>query len=195
MADPFSNCEVLLGVCGGIAAYKTAELCSRLVQRGAHVSVILTESATRFIGHTTFEALTARPVHHQQFSPHEHWQGEHIGLARRAQIAVIAPATARTIARIALGLADDLLSTTLLVTRCPILVAPAMNANMWDAPAVRRNVAQLRADGVHIVGPAEGWLSCGQIGAGRMAEPHEILDAMLSILSSPQNPASVPQNT
>lgn len=195
MADPFSNCEVLLGVCGGIAAYKAAELCSRLVQRGALVSVILTESASQFIGPTTFEALTARPVHNQQFAPHEHWQGEHIGLARRAQIAVVAPATARSIARIALGLADDLLSTTLLVTRCPILVAPAMNSNMWDAPAVQRNVAQLRADGVHIVGPADGWLSCGQIGAGRMAEPPEILEAMLRILSPAHPTTRASQNT
>jgi phosphopantothenoylcysteine decarboxylase/phosphopantothenate--cysteine ligase len=182
MADPLTNCEVLLGVCGGVAAYKSADLCSRLVQRGARVSVILTDSATQFIGRSTFEALTQRPVHDDQFTPREHWQGEHIGLAKRAQMAVVAPATARSIARFALGLSDDLLSTTLLVCRCPILVAPAMNANMWDAPAVQRNVAQLRADGVQIVGPGEGWLSCGQIGAGRMAEPSEILAAILRAL-------------
>jgi phosphopantothenoylcysteine decarboxylase/phosphopantothenate--cysteine ligase len=191
MVDPLTNCEVLLGVCGGVAAYKSADLCSRLVQRGAHVSVILTDSATQFIGRSTFEALTQRPVHDNQFTPREHWQGEHIGLAKRAQIAVVAPATARSIARFALGLSDDLLSTTLLVCRCPILVAPAMNANMWDAPAVQRNVAQLRADGVQIVGPGEGWLSCGQVGAGRMAEPSEILAAILKTLhnhSATHNP-------
>lgn len=184
MADPLADCEVLLGVCGGVAAYKSADLCSRLVQRGARVSVILTDSASQFIGRSTFEALTGRPVHDDQFTPREHYQGEHIGLGRRARLAIIAPATARTIARIALGLSDDLLSTTLLVCRCPILVAPAMNANMWDAPAVQRNIAQLRADGVHLVGPGEGWLSCGQIGAGRMAEPLEILDSIPRLLTA-----------
>ena len=113
----------------------------------------------------------------------EHYQGEHIGLARRAQIAVIAPATAQTIARLAHGLADDLLSTTLLVSTAPLLIAPAMNCDMWAKPAVQRNVSQLKADGAHLVGPGEGWLSCGQVGAGRMAEPSEILQAMERLLS------------
>lgn len=175
--------EILLGVTGGIAAYKAADLCSRLVQRGAGVSVIMTESAREFIGPVTFEALTGRPVHCDPFSAREHFQGEHIGLARRANVVVIAPATAQTIARLAHGFADDLLSTTVLVATVPVLIAPAMNCDMWAQPAVRRNVDQLKADGRRIVEPEEGWLSCGQIGAGRMADPGRILEAIEQQLS------------
>lgn len=183
MSGNLKDREVLLGVCGGIAAYKSADLCSKLVQQGARVSVIMTESAHQFIGATTFEALTGRHVHSDAFLVKEHHQGEHIGLARRAHIAIVAPATAQTIARLAHGLADDLLSTTLLVSTAPLLIAPAMNCDMWAKPAVQRNVRQLQQDGVHIVGPGEGWLSCGQIGAGRMAEPAEILQAMEQLLA------------
>jgi len=185
------NREVLLGVSGGVAAFKAADLCSRLVQLGAKVTVIMTESAHQFIGATTFEALTGRPVYSHAFEAREHYQGEHIGLARRAQIVVIAPATAQTIARLANGMADDLLSTTVLVTTAPIIVAPAMNCDMWAKPAVQRNMNQLVTDGFHVVGPEEGWLSCGQIGAGRMADPGLILKTMEDVIvddgSSPQS--------
>ena len=184
MPDTLHNREILLGVSGGVAAYKAADLCSRMVQRGAKVSVIMTESAHRFIGTTTFEALTGRPVYSDAFEAKEHFQGEHIGLSRRAELIVIAPATAQTIARLTHGMADDLLSTTVLVSTAPVLVAPAMNCDMWAKPAVQRNVAQLGADGVHIIGPEEGWLSCGQIGAGRMAEPGSILDRIETLLST-----------
>lgn len=183
MNDTFCNREILLGVSGGVAAYKAADLCSRIVQRGAKVTVIMTESAHRFIGATTFEALTGRPVYSDAFEAHEHFQGEHIGLARRAELVVIAPATAQTIARLALGMADDLLSTTALVTTAPVLIAPAMNCDMWAKPAVQRNVAQLVADGLHMIGPDDGWLSCGQIGAGRMADPGSIVDRIEAMLS------------
>jgi len=183
MPDTLHNREILLGVSGGVAAYKAADLCSRMVQRGAKVSVIMTESAHRFIGATTFEALTGRPVYSDAFEAKEHFQGEHIGLARRAEIVVIAPATAQTIARLAHGMADDLLSTTVLVATAPVLVAPAMNCDMWAKPAVQRNVAQLVADGVHIIGPDEGWLSCGQIGAGRMADPGSIIERIEVLLT------------
>ncbi len=183
MPDTLRNCEILLGVSGGVAAYKAADLCSRMVQRGAKVSVIMTESAHRFIGATTFEALTGRPVHSDAFDAKEHFQGEHIGLARRAELVVIAPATAQTIARLAHGMADDLLSTTVLVTTAPVLVAPAMNCDMWAKPAVQRNIARLIADGLDMIGPEEGWLSCGQIGAGRMADPGSILDRIDALLS------------
>ena len=149
------------------------------------LTVILTESAREFIGPATFEALTGRPVHSQQFRAQEHFQGEHIGLAYRAHLAVVAPATARTLARMAHGLSDDLLSTTLLVCTCPVLAAPAMNCDMWQKPAVQRNVQQLQQDGVHMIGPCEGWLSCGRTGMGRMAEPADILLAMERLLSSP----------
>ena len=169
------NREILLGVSGGIACYKAADLASKLVQGGAKVTVVMTESAERFIGLTTFEALTGRPVYRHLFSPQEHFQGEHIGLARRADLMIIAPATANTLAKIALGLADDLLSTLALTITCPLLLAPAMNTEMWNKPAVQRNVNQLKEDGVEIIPPESGWLSCGQVGAGRMAEPLAIL--------------------
>lgn len=174
--------EVLLGVTGGIAAYKTADLASKLVQAGAQVSVIMTEAAEKFIGATTFEALTGRPVNRSLFDPQEHFQGEHIGLARRAEILIVAPATADVLAKLAHGLADDLLTTTALVATCPLLLAPAMNSEMWAKPSVQRNVATLQADGCQFVQPGSGWLSCGQVGAGRMAEPAEILEAVRQIL-------------
>ena len=181
------NREVLLGVSGGVAAYKAADLCSRLMQLGAKVTVIMTESAHEFIGATTFEALTGRPVYSHAFEAREHYQGEHIGLARRAQLVVIAPVTAQTIARLAHGMADDLLSTTVLVTMAPVILAPAMNCDMWAKPAVQRNMKQLIADGYHIVGPEEGWLSCGQVGTGRMADPALILKTMEHVIADDGN--------
>lgn len=174
--------EILIGVTGGIAAYKVADLTSKLVQTGAGVSVMMTEAAERFVGHTTFEALTSRPVHRKLFAPQEHFQGEHIGLPRRAEVLVIAPATADMLGKLAHGFADDLISTAALVATCPILVAPAMNCEMWAKPAVQRNVATLRADGLHIIEPGSGWLSCGQVGAGRMAEAAEIFESIRQVL-------------
>jgi phosphopantothenoylcysteine synthetase/decarboxylase len=174
--------ELLLGVTGGIAAYKSADLCSKLVQAGVAVSVVMTESAGQFIGATTFEALTGRPVYQGLFRPVEHYRGEHIGLAQRAELLVVAPATANYLAEVANGFARDLLSTLGLSVTCPILLAPAMNCEMWAKPSVQRNVNQLRADGVQFVEPGSGWLSCGQVGAGRMAEPAEILEAISHIL-------------
>ncbi len=188
MTDFLHNREILLGVSGGVAAYKAADLCSRLVQRGAKVTVIMTESAHQFIGARTFEALTGRPVYSHAFEAREHFQGEHIGLAKRAELTVIAPATAQTIARLAHGMADDLLSTTVLVTTAPVIVAPAMNCDMWAKAAVQRNVAQLKEDGYRLVGPEEGWLSCGQVGAGRMADPGQIVTVVEQTLSSGSGP-------
>ena len=174
--------EILLGVTGGVAAYKAADLCSKIVQQGDFVSVVMTESARQFIGATTFEALTGRPVYSDSFRPIEHFQGEHIGLARRAQLFVVAPATANFLAQAAGGFAGDLLSTLILTATCPLLLAPAMNCDMWDKKSVQRNVAQLLSDGAHFVDPGSGWLSCGQIGSGRMAEPVEILAAINNLL-------------
>jgi len=177
--------EILLGVTGGIAAYKSAELCSRLVQAGASVSVILTPAAEQFIGPTTFEALTGRPVNRGLFTPNEHFIGEHIGLGRRADVLIIAPATADFLGKLAAGLADDLLSTAALVVTCPILVAPAMNTEMWSKPAVQRNLATVVGDGVRVIQPGSGWLSCGQVGAGRMAEPETIFQAIQQVFLNP----------
>lgn len=179
---PLSGREVLLGVGGGIAAYKSADLASKLVQAGASVSVVLTRSARRFIGKTTFEALTGRPVHTSAFAPSEHYLGEHIGLARRCDILVVAPATADFLARAAHGFADDLLATLILTVTRPVLLAPSMNSEMWNKPSVQRNLARLREDRLHIVEPGSGWLSCGQVGPGRMAEPAEILAAITNLL-------------
>ena len=175
--------EILIGVTGGIAAYKVADLTSKLVQSGAQVTVVMTKAAGNFIGETTFQALTGRPVYSKIFDPVEHFQGEHIGLARRADLYLIAPATANTIARMANGMADDLVSTLALTVTCPIMVAPAMNTEMWNKPSVQRNIEQIRADGVLLIEPGDGWLSCGQVGAGRMAEPQEILSRIEKQLS------------
>jgi len=182
--DTLNQREILIGVTGGIAAYKTAELVSRLVQAGARVTVAMTDAATKFIGPTTFEALTGRHVYRSAFSPIEHPQGEHIGLARRAELYVIAPATADFLAKAAHGLADDLVSTLMLSITCPVLVAPAMNTEMWNKPATQRNLRQLAEDGIQSMSPGSGWLSCGQIGPGRMAEPAEILTRIREILAS-----------
>ena len=169
--------DIVLGVTGGIAAYKSADLCSKLMQADAKVTVVLTAAAEKFIGRTTFEALTGRPVYRDLFSPQEHFLGEHIGLARQAELLLVAPARANFLAKAAHGLADDLLSTLLLAVTCPVLLAPAMNTDMWTKPAVQRNVKQLREDGFHFADPGSGWLSCGQTGPGRMAEPAEILES------------------
>ncbi|HLA85698.1 MAG TPA: flavoprotein [Thermoguttaceae bacterium] len=171
--------ELLIGVTGGIAAFKTAALVSRLVQAGAGVSVVMTRSATELVGPKTFEALTGRPVGLETFGPSPH---PHIEMAERAELVCVAPATANILAKAAFGLADDLLSTVLLAFTGPVVMAPAMNDRMWEKAAVRRNVEQLRADGVHFVEPEEGYLSCGSCGAGRMASPEAIFDAIQKLL-------------
>jgi phosphopantothenoylcysteine decarboxylase len=170
--------EVVLGVCGGIAAYKTAMLASKLVQRGAGVTVVMTASAEKFIGRATFAALTGRPVVTDAIDPEHSPLGPHIDLAERGEVLCIAPATANFLASAAHGAAGDALTTLYLAFTGPVLVAPAMNAAMWEKAAVQRNVQQLRDDGVTIIGPGEGWQSCRRSGAGRMSEPEEILAAI-----------------
>jgi phosphopantothenoylcysteine decarboxylase/phosphopantothenate--cysteine ligase len=172
--------ELLIGVTGGIAAYKTAALVSRLVQSGAAVSVVMTPAATRLVGPKTFEALTRRPVATETFGPGAH---PHIELAEAAELLCVAPATANFLAKAAVGLADDLLSTVMLSFDGPVLVAPAMNSRMWQKPAVQRNIEQLRADGVRLIDPEEGYLSCGTRGPGRMASIETIFDAIAAALA------------
>ncbi len=176
--------ELLVGVTGGISAYKTAALVSRLVQAGAGVTVVMTRSATRFVGPATFEALTGRTVCTGLFDHPEHPLGGHVSLASRARLMCVAPATANFLAKAAHGLADDLLSTLYLAFPGPVLLAPAMNTLMWNQVAVRRNVRQLREDGVHFVDPGEGWLSCRAQGTGRMADPETIFAAIEHQLQS-----------
>ena len=166
--------EMILGVTGGIAAYKAAYLTSKIVQSGVKVSVVMTHSAAAFIGAATFAALTNRPAAHEIFDP-SFPLGAHIELAEKAKLLVIAPATADILAKTAHGFADDLLSTLYLSFTGTVIMAPAMNCEMWEKPSVQRNVAQLRADGVQFVDPEEGWLSCRKRGAGRMADPEKIL--------------------
>lgn len=173
--------EILVGVTGGIAAYKTAALISRLRQSGAGVTVVMTAAATHFVGPKTFEALSDRPVRTEMFGSGAH---PHIDLARPAEVFCVAPATANFLAKAACGLADDLVSALMLSFDGPVIFAPAMNANMWAKPAVRRNVDRLRKDGLRLLEPGEGYLSCGTKGAGRMAEPHEIFEAINDALKA-----------
>jgi len=170
--------ELVIGVTGGIAAYKTAALVSQLVQAGAGVSVVMTRSATELVAPKTFEALTGRPVRVDMFGP-----GPHIELAHQAEILCIAPATANFLAKAAHGLADDLLSTLLLAFAGPVILAPAMNSQMWQKPSVQRNVRQLREDGLLLVDPEEGYLSCGAVGPGRMASPEKIFQVVAETLA------------
>ncbi|MHB0957552.1 MAG: flavoprotein [Pirellulaceae bacterium] len=174
--------EVLIGITGGIAAYKTAILVSHLVQSGARVSVAMTRAACQFVGPATFAALAGRPVATDVFDPHEFPLGPHITLAERASLFCIAPATADFLAKAAHGLADDVVSTLYLSFAGPVLMAPAMNPDMWAKLAVQRNVAQLRRDGVSIITPEDGWLSCRRSGPGRMAEPDRIQEEIEAAL-------------
>lgn len=172
-----SRRQIVLGVTGGIAAFKSAALTSQLVQQQSEVTVVLTSAAREFVGAPTFAALTGRPVATCLFDP-QYPLGAHIQLADWANALCIAPASADFLGKMAQGLADDLLSTLYMCFDGPVIVAPAMNDRMWLHAAVQRNVAQLQADGVHIVEPQAGWLSCRQKGVGRMAEPEQIRAAL-----------------
>jgi len=172
--------RILLGITGGIAAYKAAELARALQKNNVEVRVAMTEAATHFVGTATFQALTGRPVALDAWDAGVPNAMPHIELSREADAIVIAPASADFLAKLALGLADDLLSTTCLARNCPLIVAPAMNREMWDNPATQRNVERLRADGIAILGPTAGDQACGETGMGRMLEPEALLEAILS---------------
>jgi phosphopantothenoylcysteine decarboxylase/phosphopantothenate--cysteine ligase len=174
--------SVVLGVCGSIAAYKAADLASKLVQGGAVVDVIMTSSALEFISPFTFRSLTGRRVFSDMFEPTTELAEEHVELARRADVVVVAPATATTMARLAHGLADDLLALTVLATRAPVLLAPAMDSHMWENPATQANAETLRSRGVNIVGPAAGRLASGRSGLGRLVEVEQLVGAVKRVL-------------
>ncbi len=177
--------HILLGVTGGIAVYKAAHLASRLTQAGAHVDVIMTRAATRFVTPMTFQAVTQRPVHADPWQPildGEHARISHVHLAQQAELFLIAPCTANTLARLAHGLADDLLTSTALSCTAPCLIAPAMESHMWAHPATQASVETLRSRGVIFIGPAAGHLASGAEGVGRMAEPEEIIEAARALL-------------
>ena len=173
--------HIVLGVTGGIAAYKACDLTSRLVKAGARVRVVLTEHACHFVPPLTFETLSGSPAYTDTFAPRA--EMEHISLAKWADAFVVAPATANCLAKLANGIGDDLLSTTALAMTAPVLIAPAMNANMWRHPATQANFNTLLARGVRAVGPASGRLACGDDDVGRMAEPAEIVEALDALLN------------
>jgi len=173
---------VVLGVTGGIAAYKAADLASKLTQAGASVNVIMTESAMEFVSPLTFRAITHRPVVTSMFELASEFSVEHVALAEAADIVIIAPATANVIAKIANGIADDMLTTTVLATEAPVLVAPAMNVNMWQNTVTQDNVSRLKERGFSFVGPGYGRLASGRMGLGRLIEISEITDAVKQLL-------------
>src|SRR5436309_9227188 len=175
--------RILLGLTGGIAAYKAPELARLLVKRGADVRVAMTEAATRFITPSTLQALTGQAVWTDLWDPRVPDAMGHIELSRDRELIVVAPATGDSIAKLASGLADDLLSSLCLARRCPLLVAPAMNVEMWQNAATQRNVARLREDGIVIAGPAAGDQACGEVGLGRMLEPRDIAAEIEALLA------------
>src|SRR6188508_2031536 len=181
--DKGLNHRLLLGVTGGVAAYKVAELARLLIRNNVEVRVAMTEAATRFVTPATFQALTGKPVVTDLWDASFHNNMAHIELSRGVEAIVIAPCSADFLAKLAHGLAEDLLSTACIARNCPLLVAPAMNVEMWENPATQRNVATLRADGVTLLGPAAGDQACGEVGMGRMLEPDEILQGVLSFLA------------
>lgn len=173
---------VVLGVTGGIAVYKACELLRLLQKRGIDVFVVMTQNACRFVAPLTFETLSGHPVAVDTFDRPQTWEVEHIALAKRADLFLIAPATANIIGKMACGIADDMLSTTVMATRAPVLVAPAMNTGMWENAAVQQNVETLRARGVEIVAPVSGHLACGDSGAGKLEDVEVIAERACEML-------------
>ncbi len=182
--------ELLICVTGGIAAYKVATVVSSLVQKKAAVTVAMTDSATKLIGPPTFRALTSRAVYTDLWAQEISADIEHISLADRADLVVVAPATANILAKMAAGIADDLVCTTLLAVEGPVLLAPAMNVRMWSNPATEHNVEILKQRGHILVGPESGWQACGHVGIGRMAQPGAIVRAIEKILAQRKPKAS-----
>ena len=182
MGEKAKKC-VVLGVTGGIAAYKACELLRLLQKQGADVYVVMTKNAGRFVAPLTFETLSGHPVACDTFERPATWEVEHVALAKRADLFLIAPATANILAKMACGIADDMLSTTVLATRAPVLVAPAMNTGMWENPATQYNLSVLVSRGVRVVAPASGHLACGDSGAGKLEDVAVIAQAAMDILS------------
>lgn len=174
--------EVLVGVGGGIAAYKVCQVVSRLVQRGCGVTVAMTDAGTRFVTPLTFQSLTHRQVFTSMWQTEGYYDPQHLALTERAHLFLVAPATANLIGKFACGIADDLVTTLMVGRACPAMLAPAMNTRMWENPVVQRNVRTLRDLGYGFIDPAEGYLACGALGAGRMAEPEVIVDQVAGLL-------------
>jgi phosphopantothenoylcysteine decarboxylase len=175
--------EIVVAVCGGIAAYKVAEVVSALVQKGAGVTVCMTAEAQKFITPLTFQALSGRPVRTDTFDLVESSDPQHIGLTERADLMLVAPATNNIIAKVAHGLCDDLVSLMICAAACPVVFAPAMNNRMWEHPIAKENVAKLKGIGYRFIGPDAGWLACRNVGPGRLSEPGAIVGEMVTMLT------------
>ena len=174
---------ILLGVTGGIAAYKSAMLASRLVKTGACVHVIMTQNATNFINPITFETLTRNKCIVDTFDRNFEFKVEHVALAQKADVIMVAPATANVIAKLAHGLADDMLTTTILASKAPKIIAPAMNTGMYENPVTQDNLKLLEKYGMEVITPANGWLACGDVGAGKMPEPEDLFEYILKCIA------------
>ena len=182
-----SSVNIVLGVTGGIACYKACEIVSRLKKLGAGVDVIMTKNATEFVQPLTFESLSARPVTVDMFAPKKKFEVEHISLAKKADLCIVAPATADVIAKLAEGIADDMLTTTILAMKCPILIAPAMNTNMYENPITQKHLKDLKDRGFIFIDPVSGRLACGDKGIGKMAEPIDIVQKIMEVLIPKQD--------
>jgi len=183
-ASRLAGKTIIVGVTGGIAAYKTVQVVSRLRQLGAEVHVVMTSSAAHFITPLTFRTISQHPVVTDLWDPANPYDEPHVALGERASLYLIAPATAHTIARLALGLADDAVTATALATRAPVLLAPAMHDAMYEHAAIQGHLGTLRQRGCHVIGPETGWLASGKTGIGRMSEPDAILDEICAILDA-----------
>lgn len=190
-ATPLKGREIILAVCGGIAAYKSADLISKLVQQGAGVTVVMTAAAQKFVTPLTFQALSGRPVRTDPFELPDSSDPQHIGLTERADLMLIAPATADVIAKVAHGICDDLVSLMVNASACPVVFAPAMNNRMWDNPITQDNVQNLQKHGYRFIGPEAGWLACRNVGPGRMSEPATIIEYVVNALPASRPPKSV----
>jgi phosphopantothenoylcysteine decarboxylase len=177
--------EIIVAVCGGIAAYKAADVVSKLVQLGAGVTVVMTRDAQKFVAPLTFEALSGRRVRTDTFDLPDSSDTQHIGLTERADLMLVAPATANTIARVACGMCDELVSLMICAAACPVVFAPAMNHRMWDHPIAQENCAKLAGLGYRFIGPETGWLACRSVGAGRMSDPQKLVDEVTRMLTEP----------
>jgi phosphopantothenoylcysteine decarboxylase/phosphopantothenate--cysteine ligase len=182
--------EIILAVCGGIAAYKVADLTSKLVQAGAGVNVVMSEAAQKFVTPLTFQALSGRPVRTSTWNLQDSSDPQHISLTERASLLLVAPASADILAKVAHGLCDDLVSLMICAAACPVVFAPAMNNRMWNNPINQENIAKLKSHGYRFIGPDAGWLACRNVGEGRMAEPVDILNDVTEILNDPLAPRS-----
>ena len=188
MPETLKGRELIVAVCGGIAAYKVCDVVSKLVQLGAGVTVVMSPDAQRFVAPLTFQALSGRPVRAGIFDLTDSSDTQHIALTERADLMLVAPATNNTIAKIAAGLTDDLVSLMVCAAACPVVFAPSMNNRMWKNPIAKQNVAKLAGLGYKFIGPEPGWLACRNVGLGRLSEPETIVAEVVKLLSESFDP-------